>query len=363
MSTVALQTQSSQPGTLKTVSDLLGKYKEQIAMALPKHLTPERMIRVALTAVSRSHMLQKCSPATIAGCVVQASILGLEPDGVLGEAYLVPYWNKKANNGRGGYECQLIPGYQGMLKLVRNSGELKMVDVQEVCENDFFDFEKGMDPYLTHKPAMAGRGEIKYYWAGAVLQNGGKQFEVMTKQAIEEHRDKYSKGAYVTERGQFVLDKEGNKILQGPWKDSPDWMFKKTPLRKLIKLLPKSAQAQVAVALDEARDAGIPQRFTVDVPIELQQSDNGGEPEQVEGEQIKAPQRLSEAKPETVETPTETPAQKKTREAAEKKAIKKSIEDLFTEAQIEQHTGGRDINALSLDELVQLKDGLSEYRG
>jgi hypothetical protein len=49
-------------------------------------------------------------------------------------------------------------------------------------------------------------------------------------------------------------------------------------------------------------------------------------------------------------------------EAAEKKKIRKSIKDLFTEEQIEKHTGGRDINALSLDDLVQLKDGLSEYR-
>ena len=49
-------------------------------------------------------------------------------------------------------------------------------------------------------------------------------------------------------------------------------------------------------------------------------------------------------------------------EAAEKKKVRKSIKDLFTEEQIEKHTGGRDINALSLDELVQLKDALSEYK-
>ena len=49
-------------------------------------------------------------------------------------------------------------------------------------------------------------------------------------------------------------------------------------------------------------------------------------------------------------------------EAAQKKAMRKSIKDLFPEDLIEKHTGGRDINALSLDELVQLKDGLTEYR-
>lgn len=339
MSTVSLQ-KTSEVQNLTTLKDLLTRYKEQIAMALPRHLTPERMIRVALTAVSRSQKLQECNPATVAGCVVQASILGLEPDGVLGEAYLVPFYNRKANGNKGGMECQLIPGYQGLLKLVRNTGELKMIDVQEVCENDEFDFEKGMEPYLRHKPASGDRGKVIKYWAGAVLTNGGKQFEVMSVEDIEQHRDKFSKAKDF-----------------GPWKDSPEWMFKKTVLRKLVKLLPKSAQAQLAVALDERAEAGIPQRFAVDVPIDLQQTDHG-ELEQPEGEEIKPPQRLSES---VASAPSGTAKQKETRENAEKKVLRRSIKDLFTEEQIEKHTGGRDINALSLDELVQLKDGLSEY--
>jgi recombination protein RecT len=328
MSTVALQTQSNQTQALTTLSELLNRYKEQIAMALPRHLTPERMIRVALTAVGRNPVLQKCSPATVAGCVVQASILGLEPDGVLGEAYLVPFYNKKANNGKGGYECQLIPGYMGLIKLVRNSGELKTIDVQEVCANDEFDFEKGTESYIRHKPALGERGDILYYYATATLAGGGQQFEVMTVDQIEAHRDKYSKSAE-----------------SGPWVTSPEWMYKKTVLRKLVKLLPKSAQAQLAVALDERAEVGIPQRFAVDVPIEMQQTDNL---EEEQAEPIKVPQRLSEAKPIIDE-------------AAEIKRIRKSIKDLFTDEQIEKHTGGRDINAVkSLDELVQLKDALTE---
>jgi len=70
--------------TLGGVSQLLEKYKEQIARALPKHLTPERMIRVALTAVSQNRKLLECNALTICGSVVQASILGLEPSSVLG---------------------------------------------------------------------------------------------------------------------------------------------------------------------------------------------------------------------------------------------------------------------------------------
>jgi hypothetical protein len=84
---------------------------------------------------------------------------------------------------------------------------------------------------------------------------------------------------------------------------------------------------------------------------------------------IEAPRRKSEAidvQPnECGSQAVETEAPKTPKpvdEAAEKKKQRKSIKDLFTEEQIEKHTGGRDINALSLDDLVQLKDGLSEYK-
>lgn len=261
-----MATQSVAPNTLGTLQALLEKYKGQIAMALPRHLTPERMIRIAITAVSRTPALQECTPLSIAGCVVQAAQLGLEPDGVLGEAYLVPFKNRKT----GKKEAQLIPGYQGLLKLVRNSGELQMVNAQVVRENDRFDFEDGLDPYLVHKRAQGERGKITAYWAGAVLKGGGKQFVVMTRPEVQDHRDRYSKAKD-----------------SGPWQDEFDAMAMKTCLRKLCKLLPKSVQAQMAVALDERAEVGLAQRFSVDVPIELHPA------EEEEPAAIQKPQRKS----------------------------------------------------------------------
>lgn len=342
MSTTSLQ-QASSPTALTTLSGLLNRYKEQIAMALPKHLTAERMIRVALTAVGRNQKLQECNPATIAGCVVQASILGLEPDGILGEAYLVPFYNKKANNNRGGMECQLIVGYQGLLKLVRNTGDLKMIDVQEVCLNDEFDYEKGMEPYLRHKPAMGERGPIQMYWAGAVMINGGTQFEVMTVSDIERHRDRYSKSKDF-----------------GPWKDSPEWMFKKTVLRKLAKLLPKSAQAAHAVALDERAEAGLAQRFTVDVPIELHQQSDGSEAPQVEaGAVVQMPQRLSEAQPAAAtDAPAASPPPD---EKKEKQRLRKVIEKYMKEQGWDENEQnrfltGEDLLTMSIDRLNEFAE-------
>ena len=267
----AQQEEKKKGGALVKLQTLLDQYKDQIAAAVPRHVTPERMIRIARTAVSKSPLLQKCDPLTIVGCVIQSSLLGLECDGALGEGYLVPFWNRKARGGQGGYECQFMPGYQGLIKLVRNTDQLEMIDAQAVLENDEFDYEYGFDPKLVHKPSRGNRGAIIGYWAAAVLKTGGKQLVYWSVQEIEDHRDKYSKGAYVMEHGKRVL-KDGSPILQGPWKDSPDWMFKKTVLRQLVKLLPKTAAAQLAVVLDEAQGAGIPQRFNVEVPIELHQT-------------------------------------------------------------------------------------------
>ena len=49
-----------------------------------------------------------------------------------------------------------------------------------------------------------------------------------------------------------------------------DEMAKKTCLRKLCKYLPMSVAAQTACALAEQEEAGIPQQFTPEVPLELQ---------------------------------------------------------------------------------------------
>ena len=274
---MSTQTQPIQASSaLGTLQGLLEKYKQQIAVALPRHLTPERMIRVAITAVSQTPALQQCTPISIAGCIVQASILGLEPNGALGEAYLVPFSNKKT----GKKECQLIPGYLGLIKLVRNSGELIMINAQPVRAKDDFDFEDGLDPFLRHKRAPGSpeeRGAITHYWAGAVLKGGGKQFVVMTTSEVKAHRDKYSKAKD-----------------SGPWVSEFDAMACKTCLRKLVKFLPKSIEAQVAVNLDERHEAGLTQRFMVDVPLELQPAGDDGE-ETTERPAITMPQRVAGA--------------------------------------------------------------------
>lgn len=248
-----------------TMQKLLDQFKEQIRLAIPNHLTPERVIRVALSTISRNALLLDAHPFTVVACVVQASALGLEVNAELGHAYLVPFWNKKLDmgNGRkGGYECQLITGYKGLVKLARNSGEMKYVGADAVYEKDTWIARKGFETTWQHeRPRDGNRGAVQGYWAGYVLNSGGADYEYMTVKEIEEHRDKYSKGAYRE-------DDSGKRELQGPWKDSPEWMFRKTPLRRALKLAPLSMALEVANSLDDRAEIG-KRQILPDVPDDL----------------------------------------------------------------------------------------------
>ncbi|WP_407410046.1 recombinase RecT [Acinetobacter sp.] len=116
------------------------KYKSQLEMALPKHMTADRMMRLSLTAFSQNKALQNCDPKTIFASIIVASQLGLEP-GVNGQGYLVPYKNT----------CTFIPGWKGLVDLAQRGGRCT-VWTGAVYEGDEFDYMLGDAPYCKHKP-------------------------------------------------------------------------------------------------------------------------------------------------------------------------------------------------------------------
>jgi hypothetical protein len=129
----------------------LEKQKPQLAAALPKHVSPDRMIRLACTEFAKNPLLQKCTPVSVFGAIIQASQLGLEI-GVLGQAYLVPYRNTKNNT----YEAQFIPGYKGLIGLARRSGEVTSIETNIVYANDRFDLKLGLETSVDHVPNLDG---------------------------------------------------------------------------------------------------------------------------------------------------------------------------------------------------------------
>ena len=106
--------------------------KQQLAMVLPKHLTPERMARVACTAILKTPKLATCSPESLLQALMLCSQAGLEPDGR--NAHLIPY----------GDQVQVIFDYKGLIALARRNG-IANIATDVVCENDAFEWNRSAD--------------------------------------------------------------------------------------------------------------------------------------------------------------------------------------------------------------------------
>lgn len=208
----------------------------ELAKSLPKHLSKERMLAVLVNMAYRNPDLQKCEKNSILVSACQAGALGLDLNPSLGEAYLIPRWNKNI----GGMECTFMPGYQGLVKLVRQTGQIATIQAAIVYDKDEFLVEYDPDLRFMHRPTFKGRGVVRdgvgvrAVYAIAKLNNGERIIETMTVDEVEGIRAR------------------SQSKDRGPW--VTDWceMAKKTVLRRLIKQLPKSAELAAAL---EANDA------------------------------------------------------------------------------------------------------------
>lgn len=221
------------------VRGALERMKPQLAMALPKHLTPERLVRIAMTAVQRTPKLLDCDRTSFYAAIMTAAQLGLEPDGVLGQAYLIPFGGK----------VQFIPGYKGLLTLARNSGEISYIAAHEVRDNDQFDFDFASGDPPVHKFSLKeDRGDVIAFYAIAKFRDGSFHWDMMTQAEVELIRDN-SSGYQAAKR----YAKAGN--IDSPWVSNPVEMGKKTVIRRLAKYLPLSVQK--AAEIDAQVNAGM----------------------------------------------------------------------------------------------------------
>lgn len=214
----------------KTIFDVIQAGAKQFSTALPKHVNSERFVRIAITTIRQNPKLAKCNQESLLGALMVSAQLGLEP-GMLGQCYLIPFENKKA----GTIECQFQIGYKGLIELLRRSGQLSDIYSYAVYENDEFSIEYGLSRTLTHKPNFDDRGEIKGFYAVAILKDGAKAFEYMTKDEVIKHEEKYRKGSYKND----------------VWNKNFEEMAQKTVVKKLLKWLPVSVEFLENINKDE----------------------------------------------------------------------------------------------------------------
>lgn len=212
----------SAPKKPATIRDHLSSdaFKDAVAKALPKHLTAERFLRVAITALTKTPKLAQCEQASFFGALLTLSQHGLEPDGR--SAHLIPY----------GTQCQLIIDYKGIVELVMRTGLVSKIHADVVCENDAFEYDIG--EIVTHKIDLRKpRGEVFAAYAICQFKDGARSAVVMAKSEIEAIRKRSRAGG------------------SGPWVTDWNEMAKKTAFRRLSKWLPLSPEIRDAVEKDD----------------------------------------------------------------------------------------------------------------
>ncbi|MBU9318917.1 recombinase RecT [Burkholderia multivorans] len=230
-----------------SVKQFFESQKGTLAAVLPGHVSPDRMLKIALGALRTTPKLMECTVESLMGAVVQCSQLGLEPNTPLGHAYLIPFEKKKKVGSEWvteKVETQIVIGYKGLIDLARRSGQVVSIAAHAVHEHDHFDYAFGLDEKLEHKPAMSARGRVIAFYAVAKLVGGGHAFEVMSAEQVNEIRD-------ASQNYKFARDKE-----KTVWGQHYEEMGRKTVLRRLFKYLPVSIELASAAALDDVGASG-----------------------------------------------------------------------------------------------------------
>lgn len=214
---------SNVPSVINEVRCAIEKMSGQFKAALPAHIPVDRFVRTVMTAIQTNEALVNADRRTLFSAATRAAQMGLLPDGR--EGAIVTFKN----------QCQFMPMLGGLLKLIRNSGELASLDAQVVCKNDQFSYRLGVDDVPQHEPDWFGeRGEMIGAWAVARMKDGAAYVEVMSMKQINQVRGVSRSGS------------------SGPWQAWPEEMARKTVIRRLAKRLPLSTDLDGALHEDDA---------------------------------------------------------------------------------------------------------------
>lgn len=261
--------QSAQPSTAQLITVLT----PEIERALPKGMSADRIARLVLSEIRKSqrakaagiskHSLDECTQESFAGALLTSSALGLEP-GVQGECWLIPY----RDNASRTVECQLQIGYQGIVKLFWQHPRAEFIDAQTVYQRDEFRYVKGLSPILEHVPFGGDtdeRGDVIAYYAIAKAQGAAALWDVFTPKQIGRLRN-------------------GKVGPSGKIDDPQRWMERKTALKQVLKLAPKTTRLDLAVRADEASGAELYRARGMEIAA-IEEAPRGEIAEHIDGEE------------------------------------------------------------------------------
>ncbi|MCP4630787.1 MAG: hypothetical protein GY850_45845, partial [bacterium] len=212
-----------------TVLDLFESpnVQSQIQRALPEFLTVDKLTRITITVMRQNPGLVKCSQQSLLACFFACAQLGLTPEPWLGLCYFVPFWSTKLNC----MESTFIPGYRGLIELMRRAGSVIDVDGKAVYQNEPFEVEFGLEPKLRHSIADGDPGEFRGAYCKFLHSATDISFDYMSKWEVDKIMAR-------------TKSRNKKKEIVGPWVTDYPAMAIKTVIRRHSKYKSKSVEDQ-----------------------------------------------------------------------------------------------------------------------
>ena len=279
----------------RNIKQLIMNNLKGMKSVLPKHLTEERMARIAYTAIVKNPKLGRCTAVSLINCVLNTAIVGLEIGAPLNLAHLIPFTNNKTNQ----LEAELIIDYKGYIELMYKSPLVKNISVHPVYSNDDFAYRYGTNQDIRHVPAHNNRGDLIAAYCIVWFVTGGIDFEVVDQEIAMDSKKK----------------SRAKDSKDSPWNTGAEWtMWCKTAVRRISKRVPKSPELQKAILADDAGGEKVIEGTVVEDnefdTIDLPGGQPTTEPETTEAEKPSAEMEPSKEESEKIEDETLSKIQK-----------------------------------------------------
>ena len=197
---------------------------EKLQQVAPAHLNVPRVLLLMAAASKRVPKILQCTQASVYEFCMKCSETGLEPIGA-GGAWPIPY----------GDQLTFIPDYRGLVNCAKHADCITDAYAEVVRELDEFDYELGLNPSLTHKPARGDRGELQAAYCVFTLPDGTKRFVVMDGNEV------------------LGIKSRSKAASSGPWKTDEGEMWKKTVIRRAMKpFVGMNTHLDAAIDADDA---------------------------------------------------------------------------------------------------------------
>lgn len=269
MSSSALKAVATgQTARTKTILDYLQEPRVAagIGAVAGKFLTADRMLRLCINAVKRTPKLMECDPQTVLGAMMTSAALGLEPNTVQQQAFLIPYKKRALIDGKWGdtYECQFQIGARGFITLAYRSPHIKSIVAEAIHAGDKFEHMLGSQSFLRYAKALRDRGELIGAFSHVHLADGGELAcvlpldEIMKIRAKSETYRALVQGV-ATAQNEKDRTKAQSKLDETPWVMWEDDMAAKSATKKHAKQLPIATGDALATAatVDDRGETGV----------------------------------------------------------------------------------------------------------